>query len=633
LDVLGISADYHDAAAALVRDGQVLAAAQEERFTRVKGDPSLPVHAMRWCLTRGQVRRLDAVVFYEKPLVKLHRLLETHLAVAPRGLSAFVRALPRWLRHKLWIEARVLDALEALGRSLPHLQSPRRALLELPKRLRFTEHHVAHAASAFYPSPFPRAAVLTIDGVGEWATATVGRGDGATLTLNQELRFPHSLGLLYTAATTYCGFRANRGEYKLMGLAPYGRPRFVDRILSDLVDLRDDGSLHLDMRAFGFAGGLSMTTPRFHALFEGPPRAPEGPLEARFLDVARSFQAVAEEIVLRMARHAVARTGERRLCLAGGVALNSVANGRLAREGVVDDLWVQPAAGDAGGALGAALAVSHQDLGAPRWLEATPQPAPHAPPAAPPDAMRGALLGPSFDREALGAFLELRGVAAQDLGDVGGDRWARAIAARLEAGEVLGLVQGPMEFGPRALGSRSILADARSPEVQTALNLRVKKRESFRPFAPAVLAHRARDYFDVPPAAAHAARYMLQVCPVRPEHRREPPPLPDDADVLTRVRQVRSTVPAVTHVDGSARVQTVTEGSNPPFHAVLRAFEERTGVPLLVNTSFNQRGEPIVCTPADAYDAFVRTGLDALVLGPYLVTRDAPRPIEDPTER
>jgi len=364
-----------------------------------------------------------------------------------------------------------------------------------------------------------------------------------------------------------------------------------------------------------------MTTPRFHRLFGGPPRAPEGPLEPRFLDVARSFQAVAEEVVLRMARHIVARTGERRLCLAGGVALNSVANGRLAREGVVDDLWVQPAAGDAGGALGAALAVSHQELGAQRWCqgaEGAPRPAP--------DGMRGALLGPSFGREEVQAFVDDRGVVAADLGDVGSEAWAQAIAARLEAGEVVGLLQGPMEFGPRALGSRSILADARSPEVQTTLNLQIKKRESFRPFAPAVLAARAQDYFDLPAAAAHAARYMLQVCPVRPEHRREAAAVPHPADVLARVRQVRSTIPAVTHVDGSARVQTVTERSNPAFHAVLRAFEGRTGVPLLVNTSFNERGEPIVCTPEDAYDAFQRTHLDALVLGPLLIARDRGRP-------
>ena len=625
MDVLGISADYHDAAAALVRDGRVVAAAQEERFTRVKGDARLPVEAMRWCLETGQVRRLDAVVFYEKPLLKLHRLLETHLAVAPRGFGAFVRALPGWLRHKLWIEGRVLDALEALGRDLPHLGAGARAgrrqpaaRLELPKRLRFTEHHVAHAASAFYPSPFPQATVLTIDGVGEWATATLGRGAGRALTLDRELRFPHSLGLLYTAATTYCGFRANRGEYKLMGLAPYGQPRFVERIFNELVDLRDDGSLHLDMRYFGYAGGLSMTTPRFHALFGGPPRRPEGPLAPRFLDVARSLQTVAEEVVLRMARHAVATTGERRLCLAGGVALNSVANGRLAREGIVDDLWIQPAAGDAGGALGAALAVSHQELGAPRWLEAQTD---RAAERAAPDGMHGALLGPSFRRDALRGFLDARGVAAQDLGEVGGEPWAQALAARLEGGEVLGLFQGPMEFGPRALGSRSILADARSPEVQTTLNLRVKKRESFRPFAPAVLAHRAQDYFDLPPAAGHPARYMLQVCPVREAHRRPAEPLPDGVDVLQRVRQVRSTIPAVTHVDFSARVQTVTDTSNPPFHAVLKAFETKTGVPLLVNTSFNERGEPIVCTPADALDAFQRTNLDGLVLGPFLVER------------
>jgi carbamoyltransferase len=586
MDVLGVSGLYHDAAAVLLRDGEILAAAQEERFSRVKHDAQLPLEAIAWCLHRaGNPREIAALAFYDKPLLKLHRILETQLAVAPRGLGAFRAAMPPWLREKLWIPMKLERALEGCGVARP------------PTPL-FAEHHLSHAASAFYPSPFERAAVVTLDGVGEWATGTIARGEGHRLVSLVEQRFPHSLGLLYTAFTTFCGFRANSGEYKLMGLAPYGEPRFVEAILGELVDLKEDGSFRLNLAHLGFHHSLTMTGPSMASLFGGPPRQPEGPITRRELDLARSIQAVTEEIVLRTARHAHALTNERALCLAGGVALNCVANGRLLREGPFDELWIQPAAGDAGGALGAALLAWHRQLDRPRTVRPDG------------DAMGGALLGPDFDDEEIEAFLQRRGARYQRL-----EREARAprIAALLAEGRVVAVFDGRMEFGPRALGARSILADPRLPRMQARLNRAIKYRESFRPFAPAVLTERCAEHFELD----RPSPYMLLVSPVRGF---DPAPRPEDpADLQARLTASTAALPAVTHVDGSARVQTVDATIHPRFHALLSAFEALTGCPVLVNTSFNLRGEPIVCTPADALRCFQRCELDALVLGSFLL--------------
>jgi carbamoyltransferase len=590
--VLGLSGFYHDAAACLVVDGEVVAAAEEERFSRVKHDARFPARAAAYCLAEGAVgaEGVDAVVFYDKPLLKLHRILETYLAVAPRGLRSFVHAMPGWLREKLWVESAVRDGLDALG-------------ARCPARVHFMEHHRSHAASAFYPSPFDDAAVLTVDGVGEWATATVGVGDGASLELLEELCFPHSPGLLYTAFTAFAGFRANSGEYKLMGLAPYGTGRYTARILEHLIDLKPDGSFRLDLSYFGWLDGLTMTTARFEALFDGPPRRPEGPITQRECDLARSVQEVIEEVVIRMARHARALTGRGRLCMAGGVALNSVANGRLLREGVVDELWIQPAAGDAGGALGAALAYWHGVHGG------------HRPAGRTRDGMRGALLGPEFAPEDIRAFLDARGYPYDALDD--SRARADTIARRLAGGDVVAVCDGRMEFGPRALGNRSILADPRAPGMKARLNASVKQREAFRPFAPAVLAERAGAYFELD----RPSPYMLLVAPVVASRRVAPPPDESALDPAARAALPRSDLPAVTHVDGSARVQTVSATSSPGLRAILEAFERHTGCAALVNTSFNLRGEPIVCTPEEAYACFMRGGIDLLALGPFLLDR------------
>jgi carbamoyltransferase len=589
MDVLGISGLYHDAAAALLRDGRVIAAAQEERFSGIKHDAGLPIQAMAWCLRQaGSPRDLAAVAFYDKPLRKLQRILETQLAVAPRGLAAFRAAMPSWLRQKLWVPMQLERALEGCG-------------VTRPPRPLFAAHHASHAASAFYPSPFERAAVLTLDGVGEWATGTIGRGEGSQLELLVEQRFPHSLGLLYTAFTTFCGFRANSGEYKLMGLAPYGEPRFVETILQELVDLKADGSFRLNLAHFGFHHSTRMTGPGFERLFDGPARAPDGPIGKRELDLARSVQVVTEEIVLRSARHAHALTGERALCMAGGVALNCVANGRLLREGPFDELWIQPAAGDAGGALGAALLAWHRHLQRPRTARTEP------------DDMGGARLGPRFDEDEIEALLERQGARYRRLSD---DERAERVAALLAEGKVVAHFEGPMEYGPRALGARSILADPRAPDMQARLNRAVKFRESFRPFAPAVLAERCSEHFEL----ESPSPYMLLVAMVRGWEAPEPPT--DATDLAARMAAIRSPLPAVTHVDGSARVQTVDATVHPRFHALLSAFEALTGCPVLLNTSFNLRGEPIVCTPADALRSFLRCDLDALVLGPFLLMKD-----------
>ena len=584
-NILGISAFYHDSAAALVQSGVIVAAAQEERFTRRKNEEGFPLQAIEYCLREGglTVADLDAVVFYDKPILKFSRLLETYLAVAPRGLKGFVRALPGWLAGKLNLRGTLQDELPGLSSQC---------------QLLFTQHHEAHAASAFFPSPFAEAAIVTVDGVGEYASTTVGRGRGNELELLQELRFPHSLGLLYSAFTAYCGFRVNSGEYKLMGLAPYGEPKFANLIHQELLDLKPDGSFWLNLDYFDFLFGDRMAGSRFHELFGGPPRAPEDPVTQRHCDLARSIQVVTEEVMLGLVRQAMTLTGSKNVCLAGGVALNCVANGRLWREAGLEGLWIQPAAGDAGGALGAALAAWYRQN--PRVVQGSQ------------DAMRGALLGPSFSDAEVEAVLQREGAIYERLPD--DEALLNRAADLLAAGNVVGWVQGRMEFGPRALGCRSILGDPRSTAMQSVMNLKVKFRESFRPFAPAVLRERVGEYFELDADSP----YMLLVAPVRAELRR----VPHGAEAgLDRVKQVRSTLPAVTHVDYSARIQTVTAEQNPLFYRLISRFAEVTGCGVLVNTSFNVRGEPIVCSPEDAWRCFMNTEMDQLFVGHFLVER------------
>jgi carbamoyltransferase len=593
--ILGISAFYHDSAAALVVDGRIVAAAQEERFTRRKHDADFPIHAIEYCLREGRLEaaRLDYVAFYEKPLRKFERLLESYFAVAPGGFRSFAMAIPIWLKDKLYIGRSIRKAL-GTGTRTPIL---------------FTDHHESHAASAFFPSPFERAAILTLDGVGEWSTTTLGSGAGNRIALTDHLAFPHSLGLLYSAFTYYCGFKVNSGEYKLMGLAPYGSPIYQDAIYEHLVDLKADGSFWLDVGYFNYVQGLTMTGERFHELFGGPPRSPESTLEQRHMDLAASIQAVTEEIVLRMGRELRRRTGEREVVLAGGVALNCVANGRLLREGPFDRIWVQPAAGDAGGALGAALFTWHQLLDKPRTVTDS-------------DQQRGSFLGPAWsDRDVeefcLGAGLDARRFDREE-------ELLEAVTNLLVDGKIVGWYQGRMEFGPRALGARSILGDPRSPRMQAQMNLKIKFRESFRPFAPAVLQEEAAHWFEVEPH--EESPYMLIVAPLRNAHRSAIPPdqqevMRTDPDLRNRVNVPRSSVPAITHVDYSARLQTVDPARNARFHRLLRRFYARTGCPMLVNTSFNVRGEPIVCTPGDAYRCFAATEMDALVLENHLLVK------------
>lgn len=600
MNILGISAFYHDAAAALVRDGTLEAAAQEERFTRVKHDDRLPINAIRYCLRAVGVgsEGLDAVVYYDKPLTTFVRILRTYMRVGPAGFRSFHQAIPLWTRQKLWIPYQIERGLGQLG-------------YRMPNDLFFVEHHESHAASAFFPSPFDTAAVLTFDGVGEWATSSIGVGEANRITLERQLLFPNSVGLLYSAFTYFCGFRVNSGEYKLMGLAPYGEPRHVGPILDELLDLREDGSFELNMRYFDFLGGLKMTNQRFDRLFGGPPRAPESEITQRELDLASSIQTVTEEIVLRMARHAASLTGRRDACLAGGVALNCVANGRLLREGPFDRVWIQPAAGDAGGAVGAALYAWHQIADKPRV------------PSRDVDGMRGAYLGPKFSDEEIERYLRHNGYPFESVPDRAD--WAARIAELVADGKVVGLFLGRMEFGPRALGHRSIVGDARSPTMQSTMNLKIKYRESFRPFAPAVLAERASEYFDL----GVESPYMMLVAGVR-EHVRTSLGQAGGEDLRTRINEVRSEIPAVTHVDYSARLQTVNAEQSPDFHAILSAFDELTGCPVMINTSFNVRGEPIVCTPEDAYRCFMRTEMDHLVLGCHLLDRtDQPHWAED----
>ncbi len=594
--ILGLSAYYHDSAAALVRDGDIVAVAQEERFSRKKHDARFPQHALRYCLQEAGVRLqdVDHLVFYDKPLVKFERLLETYLAFAPRGFASFLAAMPVWLKEKLYLKHELKKAFAQLGGI---------KVSQLPPLL-FSEHHQSHAASAFYPSPFERAAVLCLDGVGEWATTSVWQGAGNRLKPLWEIHFPHSLGLLYSAFTYYLGFKVNSGEYKVMGLAPYGEPRYVDLILKHLIDLRDDGSFRLNMAYFDYATGLRMTNRRFAALFGLPVRTPEALLTQQHMDIARSLQEVTELVVLRLARGVHRETGEDHLCLAGGVALNCVANGRVWREGPFKDIWIQPAAGDAGGALGAALAVWHEYLGQPRV------------PVAGLDAMKGAYLGPAHSNDEIEAFLRHTQAPYERLAD---EPLFEKLAALLAAGHVVGWFQGRMEFGPRALGGRSIIGDPRSRSMQSVMNLKIKYRESFRPFAPSVLAERVAEFFD----HEGASPYMLIVAPVRDEHRIAMSADEQKLFGIDKLNVVRSALPCITHVDYSARLQTVHRETNPRYHALIEAFARLTGVPVLVNTSFNVRGEPIVGSPADAYRCFMRTEMDYLVLENCLLAKTA----------
>jgi len=585
--ILGISAFYHDSAAALVVDGEVVAAAQEERFTRVKHDHGFPQHAIDYCLAEAGLTpgQLDFVGFYDKPFMKFERLLETYLAYAPVGFRSFLMAMPLWMRQKLHLPREIRHGLGG----------------EYSRKIVFCEHHESHAASAFFPSPFDEAAVITFDGVGEWATMSFGKGSGNRVELTHELQFPHSLGLLYSALTYFCGFKVNSGEYKLMGLAPYGEPRYAETMLASLMDLKDDGSFRLDMRYFNYCQGLTMTSAAFDQLFGGPPRAPESDLTQREMDLAASVQAVTEEVMLRVARHVHRQTGSSNLCLAGGVALNCVGNGRILREGPFEHVWIQPAAGDAGGALGTALFIWHQLLDNSRTVES-------------PDAQRGSLLGPKFADGAIRAFLDQTGAVYHHIEDEA--VLCTRIAELIDSENVVGLMQGRMEFGPRALGCRSIIGDARSPKMQTVMNLKIKFRESFRPFAPIVLRERVHEYFDM--RENEDSPYMLLVAPVREAKRLR---VDEHNEGLAKLNTLRSEVPAITHVDYSARVQTVDGGRHGRLYDIMKAFEARTGCPVLINTSFNVRGEPIVCTPEDAYHCFMNTDMDVLVLEDFVLLK------------
>ena len=583
---LGLSAYYHDSAAALVVDGRIVAAAQEERFTRKKHDESFPIRAVDYCLKEAgiEAKDLDYVAFYEKPLLKFDRLLETYLALAPGGFPSFLRAVPVWLKDKLFLPKRMREQLPGYT-----------------KRFVFPSHHESHAASAFFPSPFQEAAILTMDGVGEWATASIGVGKGNKIQLLKELHFPHSLGLLYSAFTYFCGFRVNSGEYKLMGLAPYGQPTYADLIRKHLVKIFDDGSIWMDQSYFNYAGGLTMTSKKFDGLFDGPPRKKESPIGKREMDLAASIQVVTEEVMLKMARHAHQLTGMKHLCLAGGVALNCVGNGKLLRKGPFKDIWVQPASGDAGGALGAALFTWYQLLEKPRTVMRE-------------DSMQGSYLGPEPKDAATRAFLEKEGARFRHISDEG--KLCEEVAGLIASEKVVGWVNGRMEFGPRALGARSILGDARSEKMQTQMNVKIKFRESFRPFAPSVLKEKAADWFQIDPK--HRSPYMLLVAPVLEKHREKSSS--NGKIGLDRVKERRSSLPAITHVDYSARLQTVGQGSL--YRKLLEAFERKTGSPVIINTSFNVRGEPIVCTGEEAYRCFLNTDMDALVIGNFLLLKE-----------
>jgi carbamoyltransferase len=598
MQILGISAFYHDSAAALVRDGRIVAAAQEERFSRKKHDAAFPANAVAYCLDQagGSLDDIDHVVFFEKPFVKFERLLETYLALAPRGYSSFRTSMPVWIKDKLFQKSQLVSALAPFSKS-----GAKSGHVE--QKVLFADHHQSHAASAFFPSPFEEAVVLTLDGVGEWATASVSIGRGNTLTPVREIRFPHSLGLLYSALTYYTGFKVNSGEYKVMGLAPYGEPRYRDLILDKLMDVKDDGSFWLDQSYFNYATGLTMTSPKFHALFGGPPRQPEDLLTQRHMDLAASVQAVTEEVMLRMTRELARTYGIPNLCLAGGVALNCVANGKIHKDGAFERIWIQPAAGDAGGALGAALAAYHLHAGRPRVLDGRM------------DGMQGSYLGPEFPQADIEQRLTAAGAAFEVVPD---DILFGRTAERIEDGDAIGWFQGRMEFGPRALGARSIVGDPRSPTMQKTLNLKIKYRESFRPFAPSVLAEDVAEYFEF----GDASPYMLMVAGVQPRRRR---PMSNAESLLFGIDKLnvpRSDIPAITHVDYSARIQTVHAETNPRYHSLIEAHKARSGCGVLVNTSFNVRGEPIVGTPEDAFRCFMGTEMETLVVGNCILRKD-----------
>ncbi len=596
--ILGISAFYHDSAAALIRDGRIVAAVQEERFTRKKHDPDYPENAVKFCLTEAgiTVNDLSVVAFYDKPWLKFERILDTYLAYAPAGIGSFLTAIPLWLKEKLWMRDHLREKLGGYE-----------------GRIIFPEHHESHAASAFYPSPFDEAAIISVDGVGEWTTTSIGVGDGNSLELVYEINFPHSLGLLYSAFTYYTGFKVNSGEYKVMGLAPYGEPKYARLIFDNLIDLKEDGSFKLDMSYFNYCAGLTMTSEKFHNLFGGPPRKPESPLAQKEMDLARSIQVVTEEVMLKMARHARKVTGSKNLCLAGGVALNCVANGLIHREKIFDNIWAQPAAGDAGGALGSALLAWYKVEGQPRKTDGR-------------DSMRGSYLGPEYPDETIEAFLKTKNApyrkAASPMA------LAKEVASLIAKEKVIGWHYGHMEFGPRALGARSIIGDARSPKMQSIMNLKIKFRESFRPFAPSVLRERVNSYFEYDADSP----YMLMVAPVREERRVKMTEEQDRLFGIDKLNVPRSDAPAITHVDYSARLQTVDAETNPVYHALIKEFETLTGCPMIINTSFNVRGEPIVSSPEDAYRCFMRTDMDHLVLGSFILDKIDQPPVTEDTD-
>ena len=594
MNILGISAFYHDSAACLVRDGEIIAAAQEERFTRKKHDFSFPVNAINYCLEAGGIKgeALDYVAFYDKPFIKFERILETYIAFAPSGIQSFIMAIPLWIKQKLWMKETIKEQLGYHGKII------------------FPEHHESHAASAFFASPFQEAAFLTIDGVGEWTTTSYGVGKNNQIQILSELHFPHSLGLLYSAFTYYTGFKVNSGEYKVMGLAPYGKPVYKDLILSELIDLKEDGSFKLNMKYFNYCAGLTMTNTKFDKLFCGPPRKPESNVTQKDMDLARSVQDVTEDVMLRMARHIYSETKQKNLCLAGGVALNCVGNGKVLREGPFDNIWIQPAAGDAGGALGAALFVWYQYLDNKRSANGQK------------DFMKASCLGPEYSDNQILDYLSANNIVHEKLSAA---EMPVRIADLINGQKTLGWFQGRMEFGPRALGARSIIGDARSSQMQEIMNLKIKFRESFRPFAPSVLKEKATVFFDIDKESP----YMLLVAPVKEDIRRTMTSQEQDLFGLDKLHVVRSSIPAVTHVDYSARVQTVTKESNALYYEMIASFSERHGCPVIINTSFNVRGEPIVCTPEDAYLCFMRTNMDYLIMGNYLLNKENQKPLSN----
>ncbi len=630
VSILGISAFYHDSAACLVVDGELVAAAQEERFSRVKHDHRFPLHAASYCLKEAGIKatELNYVGFYDKPLLKFDRLLETYLDYAPAGFPSFLKALPLWMKEKLWMPDLIRTEL-AKSDGEDDERVARKLGKKFEWKLLFGDHHESHAASAFYPSPFEEAAILTIDGVGEWATSSIGFGKGNEITLLKELRFPDSLGLLYSAFTYYTGFKVNSGEYKVMGLAPYGEPKYVALIKEKLLEIRDDGSLRMNHEYFSYSQGLRMTNRAFDKLFGGPPRKPESQITQREMDLARSVQVITEEVVLKMTEFAHRETGMKKLCLAGGVALNCVANGRVLRELPFEDIWIQPAAGDAGGAVGIALAIWHRYLGKPRhspeksgaWRSVRQPELNGLPPFA--DGMKGSFLGPRDSEEAIEKFLSFQGVPYKKLTR---SELPDAVASLLAAGKIIGLHQGRMEFGPRALGGRSIIGDPRSPEMQAAMNLKIKNRESFRPFAPSVLRENVSDWFELQTDSP----YMLLVSDVAAGRRREMNAAEKALWGIEKLNVSRSEIPAVTHVDYSARIQTVRRETSPLYWDIIEAFRRQTGCPVIVNTSFNVRGEPIVCTPEDSYRCFMRTEMDYLVLENFILDkREQPAFVEE----